>query len=454
MKLSPPSIRLLLWGLMLLVAIQAFLAWGFYRSANADGDDGFRFPLPSRIAAMVETFEAADPEVRDALLTALSSEDITVVQIPAGDLDASDEIRAQLPQVERIIDEYVHALGQRNVRAWLAPREGESLNAPRLERLRLWSPHPMRLAVSLDTGGWLMIESRGDHARAIFGTPPGFWSGILGLLVASLSLLTLWRGLSPLEKLANSVDSFAAKPVPNLTHPSGPRETRRVIEAVNQMQNNISEDISDRQIMFGALSHDLRTYLTRLKLRIQKIPDAKASERANGDVNAMGAIIEDALLLARLDSEASESIEIFTLGELLDDLSRFNNLDPAKTNIGTGLREVELKANPVSVSRALQNLIDNAEKYGGGVELNAIADGPHLVIDVLDRGPGINPSEVLRLLRPFERGDDARSLETPGSGLGLAITSRVVEQAGGQLELHNRDGGGLVVRITLPTTSA
>jgi len=454
MKIAPPRIRILLVGLTLLVAIQAFLAFGFYRAAISDGKGGFRFPLPSRIAAMVASYEAAEPARRDTLLAALSSEDVTVMRVATGDLNVSEERNAQLPGVESIIDEYVDALGSRNVRAWLAPIEGEELTAPRMERLRLWSRHPMRLAVSLEDGDWLMVENRGDHAGAIYGTPPGFWSGALGVIVASLSLITLWRGLAPLEALANSVNAFAAQHIPDPTRPRGPRETRRIIEAVNQMQLDISEDISDRRIMFSALSHDLRTYLTRLKLRIQKIPDREVSERANNDVNVMSTIIEDALLLAKLDADAGDTLQRIPTKELIEEITKRNDFSEDQLTLTQDAAEAHIEANPVSVLRAVQNIIDNAQKYADGCRLDVSTASTDLHIDITDRGPGIPDEDLNRLIRPFERGDDARSQEKPGTGLGLAISARIVEKAGGKLTLENLNTGGLCVRIKLPVVSA
>ncbi|MEM9530035.1 MAG: HAMP domain-containing sensor histidine kinase [Pseudomonadota bacterium] len=433
-----------------LVAIQVALAvWAYVRVVH-DADSGFRFPLPTRVVAMVESVERARPQDQPSLVTALSSESLKVWLTDDAALVESAALRSELPLVERVVDSYLQALGGRPVQAWLAPREGEALAAPRFERMRLWSPHPLRLAVGLAGGGWLMIESTGHHAEAIFGTPPGFWAGVFGALVAAVSLLVLWRGLAPLEPLARSVERFADKPNPVPVRRSGPVETRRVIDAVNRMQDDLSGFIAEREVMFGALSHDLRTYLTRLRLRLDLIADAPMRERAERDVEAMSKIIEDALLLSRLDAASGGDAEPLNLALLVSELGADRVLPASTLGIAEGVDKFQVMGDALSLKRAVENLLDNAAVYGGGPEMRITTDGANVILDVLDRGPGIPPAERERLLRPFERGDDARSQAVPGTGLGLAIAARAAARSGGRLQLLERPGGGLVARMTLP----
>ncbi|MBI1255627.1 MAG: HAMP domain-containing protein [Hyphomonas sp.] len=457
MRLASPRIRLLLLGLTVLVAAQVTLAIFSYWRAVHDEEDGFTFPLPGRIAAMVESLETVPASARPALLQAMTSDEVSVWIAATDELDLPNEGRAQLPRIERAFDRYIDALDEREVRAWLAPRNGEPVTAPRFERLRLWSPDPLRLAVTLSNGDWLVVESSGDHAEAFLGTPRGFWSGLLGILVATLALLTLWRGLSPLESLAGAVERFSARPVAETVAARGPHETRRIIEAVNQMQAELSGFIIERQLMFGALSHDLRTYLTRLRLRADLIEDDSARARAETDLDAMNAIIEDGLFLAKLDASQEPPPEIIDLWVLVDELRRGLDLpeEAASFRVTASARDsVAVRADGVSILRAVQNLVENARAYAGGGEIEIGVAGDRVHIDVLDRGPGIPEADRTRLMRPFERGDRARSMETPGSGLGLAIALRVAKTSGGSLSLQDRSGGGLIARLELPLANA
>ncbi len=448
--IGAPRIRIILLALTLLVAIQFALAVFAYLRSEHDAEDGFRFPLPARIAAMVETVERTPPEDRPVLLDALESEDVTVWLSDDNALDMPGEQRAQLPSAEMAVSYYLDALRDRDVRAWLAPVEGEALRAPRFERLRLWSPHPMRLAVRLKTGDWLVVESSGNHAETILGTPSGFWSGFLGVLVAALAVVALWRGMAPLEPLARSVERFAARPSPEPVKPSGPQETRRIIEAVNRMQEDLSGFIAERQVMFGALSHDLRTYLTRLKLRIDLIQEDDARVRAEGDIDAMSEIIEDALLLSKLDGAPMADLVPIDIGLLVSELASGRDLPATQVRIDPSVDGVYAMGDPLTLLRALENLIENAEAYGKSAEIEVTLDNEVIRLDILDRGPGIRPRDRERLLKPFERGDAARSQAIAGTGLGLAIAQRAAARCGGKLELLDRPGGGLIARLEYP----
>lgn len=450
MTFSPPRMRTLLLGLTVLVALQVVLAIFSYWRAVRDEDAGFKFPLPGRVVAMVESLEATPLSARPALLEAMTSDEVAVWIASTDELDLPDEPRAQLPRMEDAFERYIDELGAREVRAWIAPRDGDPLRAPRFERLRLWAPDPLRLAVTLSDGSWLVVESTGDHAAAFLGTPAGFWSGLFGMFVAGLALATLWRGLAPLEGLAGAVERFSARPVAVAVAPKGPRETRRVIEAVNRMQSELSAFISERQIMFGALSHDLRTYLTRLRLRIDLIEDPEGRARAESDLDAMNTIIEDALLLAKLDAGAETPPEPVDVESLINELRRGLDLPEDKLAVRALPDGGVIRGDGLSILRAVQNLVENANAYGGGAEVEVGCSVDGLLIDVADRGPGIPEKDRARLLRPFERGDAARSQETPGSGLGLAIAARAAGKAGGSLTLGDRPGGGLVVRLVLP----
>lgn len=444
-----PKIRLrvILVALTLLAIVQFVLAFSAYLRLNTQTNEGFRLPLPSRTAAIVETVEAAPDNNVQAALDAVSSPEFIVWIGPFEVLDTNVSDFA-MEDVEDAISRYVNELGDRKVEAWIAPDPNKPMGQLRFERYRMWSEHPMRLAVSLKGDEWLFIETRDNLAQKVFGFPPGIWAGLFGLIVGALSLSTLWRGLGPLEELSKRVTEFSIKPVSIFVRPKGPRETQQITEAINSMQHDIVQMLQERETMLGAMSHDLRTYITRLSLRINAVSDIESRTRMERDLADMTSIVDDALVYAKLQA-SKPTLERVDLTELLlqlvEDLE--NNSNVAFTQPPEHLFAF---VDPTMLRRAVANLIINADHYAEGGILSILSDSEGLKITVSDSGPGILEQDVLRLLEPFERGSEARNLDTPGSGLGLAIAKRIAEQHGGSLSLDKNTGGGLRATLMLP----
>ncbi|MEL7481621.1 MAG: ATP-binding protein [Pseudomonadota bacterium] len=446
-RVRPPTVRVLLLLFAALAVVQLILSASAFFRLNADRDGDFSLPLPTRVTAIVAMVETTPPERIDILLKALSDSDFEVWLVDTPEVPLRGE-HLDLSQVARAVDAYVDALGDRDVAAWIAPEPGKPVRTPRLESLRLWSPHPMRLAVSLQDDRWLMIETREPLPQQVFGLPPGIVAGFVGVLVAFLSLITLWQGLGPLESLSRSLSAFAIEPKPQTLLLRGPRETRDVTAAVNRMQTVIADLLRDRQVMFAGMSHDLRTYLTRLRLRIEGIEDERARVKAEADLEQMAEIVEDGLALAQLETVASIT-ETVDLAELVEGLAA-DELTVVSLVFEPEDGRFEIEADPYRMRRAILNLLINAERHGAEPEVHLRKTNTGIELDIADRGPGISVAEKTRLLRPFERGDKARTTDKPGSGLGLAIAKRIAEQHGGDLCLIDRPGGGLIARITLP----
>lgn len=446
-----PRLQILLLIFGLLAVVQLGLAVAAFYQATHDDDRGFAFPGPDRVRAIVSTVDRIPAPLRNDLARALSDERLAVAILPADAiLQQPDETQA-MPGVERVIRAYLRTMGDREVIAWIAPDDEGAVTPPRMGPAGLWSRHPLRMAIELRTGDWLLIENRAHLAQSIFGFPPGFWAGIFGVTVAFASLWLLWRSLSPLGGLAAAMARFSAHPVAETLPAKGPEETRRIIEAVNRMQAEIAGFIADRQVMFGALSHDLRTILTRLALRVGELEDCEARDRAMRDVFAMNAIVEDALVLARLESCPPIAEARVGLQELLHELRCAYPAVPAQVEIagGGGPEDIFLAGDGAELYRALQNLFENALAYAGGCEVSVSCTAKVCRFDVMDRGPGIAAGDRDRLTRPFVRGDHRDFSNRTGAGLGLAIVARTALRSGGEFELIGRDGGGLVARLTL-----
>ncbi|AWW73735.1 hypothetical protein CD351_04775 [Erythrobacter sp. KY5] len=442
--------RLRSWLIVLsiLAALQLLLAIVSFWQSTTTRDEGFALPGPSRIAAIVSTLEASSPSERTAILTAISDERFSgtiVMSDPVADRNASAHM---LPGVAMLIEAELSHRSGRNVEAWLVGNAG----AQNIRRtpFELWSTAPLQVSIALAPNEWLLLEAIGDHANFVFGLPPGFWAGFLGVTVAFAALALLWWSLRPLERIERAMEQFAMVPVAVPIEPQGPRETQRIVAVVNRMQSQLANLFQERQVMFGALSHDLRTLLTRLRLRVDRIEDAIWREKADADLAAMNEVIENGLALARLDAARGGHAQRVDIAELLREVVRSTELAPDDLVISREAKPLAINADPHILLRGIRNLVDNAFRYGGDCSVAVAFSEGRLTIDVADTGPGIDAAELERLVRPFERGAETRTMKDSGSGLGLAIAKRAAESAGGSLTLYNRAAGGLVARMELP----
>lgn len=274
-----------------------------------------------------------------------------------------------------------------------------------------------------------------------------------GFLALSFCGLMIWAARSlagPLAALAASARSFgetSTSPVP--IRESGPREVRAAATAFNRMQHRINDFLEKRTRMLAAVSHDLRTPLTRLRLRLDLLEPGDIRDRSLQDLELMDGQIDAALTFLR-DGASAEPVQRIDLPSFLQSLCD----QYADTGSEVKLRydgRLSVMARKTELQRALSNLIDNAFFYASGVEILAYRDAGHIRVDVVDHGPGIAAADRERLLEPFERGDAARQIrEGTGFGLGLPTAKSIVEAAGGRLELSDTPGGGLTVCLFLP----
>jgi signal transduction histidine kinase len=200
--------------------------------------------------------------------------------------------------------------------------------------------------------------------------------------------------------------------------------------------------------MLAAISHDLRTMLTRFRLRAEYIDDDEQRAKALADLAEMQAMLDATLSFARDDAsaEARTAVDLSSLIQTLcDDLA-----DAGQPVYYDGIHRVTIACRPSALGRALANLIDNAVKYGGEAKVDLSGGDDEVVILIADRGPGIPEDEREKVFAPFYRMEESRSRETGGTGLGLALARDIVRGHGGDITFEDRDGGGLVARVVLP----
>lgn len=309
--------------------------------------------------------------------------------------------------------------------------------------------------VALADGHWLVSYSAFNapqvsdpvadkFSKASFAT----WLALSILLAVLLSALAARRLVKPLHKLASAAEQVGgsgnAQPLPL----DGPREVQGTIQAFNRMQERLRRFNEDRTRMIAAISHDLRTPLMRLQLRLDVVEDADERQKMLAELETMGAMIESVLSFARDDTkhEARSLVDMSALVEgICEDAS-----DAGEPVTFSGPRNVTISCRPTVMRRAISNLVDNAVKYGGSAAVTLVPEAGCVVILVEDNGPGIPRTAREKVFEPFYRLEMSRNSETGGVGLGLSVARSIVWEHGGDIILANREGGGLSVRVELP----
>ena len=307
---------------------------------------------------------------------------------------------------------------------------------------------PAELLVSVPTrAGWLNVAFRIDPGASA-GLRIVTRAVLLALLVVGLALLAVRLATRPLRLLAAAAERLGRDPDAPPVEARGGREVALAVRSFNGMQRRLRALLDDRTRMLGALSHDLRTQLTRLRLRLETLPDPEQRRLATVETDTMQAMVDGALAFAR-DDAADETPRELDLAALLATLCDERE-DVGEAVSFTGPARLRLRGRPVALRRAFDNLIGNALRYGGGAEVSLAETGASARVTIADRGPGIPPEERTRVLEPFVRLDPSRSGETGGAGLGLAVAAGAIRLHGGQLAFDDRPGGGLLVTVTLP----
>ena len=310
-------------------------------------------------------------------------------------------------------------------------------------------PSPLlRTQVQLRDGSWARFDTQLHPASE---TPP--WRLALALAILLLAVLVLsyvavrWV-TRPLHVLAEAADALGRDIHRPPLAEDGPTEIRRAAHAFNSMQQRLVRFIEDRTRVFAAMSHDLKTPITRMRLRADLLEDEEARQRFEADLREMETMVTQTLEFMRGmgGSEARQEVDI---DALLESLQSDNEAMGREVRIEGQARA----AYPAQVSllrRCLANLVDNAVTYGERATLR-VEDSPQaLVIRVLDEGPGIPEAEREKVFEPFYRLEQSRSRATGGTGLGLAIARNIAHMHGGEIALRNRSPRGLEATLSLP----
>jgi signal transduction histidine kinase len=266
--------------------------------------------------------------------------------------------------------------------------------------------------------------------------------------VIGVSLIAVRWATRPLKTLADAADELGK----NINRPplaeTGPTEVARAARAFNTMQSRLAEYLRERTQVLAAMSHDLKTPITRLRLRAELLDDAQLRVKFGNDLQEMEAMVASALdFLRGMDNgEPVQPVDVNALLESLQaDLRETGGVVTIK-----GQAAGPYAGRPQALKRCLANLLENAIKYGTSAQVLVEDQADRLQISILDQGPGLPPDQMIKVFEPFYRVEGSRNRDTGGTGLGLAIAKNVAELHGGGITLHNRTEGGLAAVLTLP----
>jgi signal transduction histidine kinase len=304
-----------------------------------------------------------------------------------------------------------------------------------------------QISVRQPDGRWLTVEP-----KAGFGLDP--WQQRL-LLVFAMTVVAVaplaWafsrRLAAPMSALAAGAERLGRDPGAPPLNIDGSAEVAAAVTAFNKMQERLRLYVEDRTSMIGAIAHDLRTPLTRMRFRIEALPEPLRL-KLESDIDQMEAMVASTLSFVR-DAAAPRDrrkLEVASLVETVMD-------EAALTGANAGVERADrvvIDGDPLALKRLIANLVDNALKYGTSAQARVFTEGEMAVIEVDDDGPGVPESEVERVFEPFHRLEGSRNRETGGIGLGLAVVRAVARSHGGDVVLRNLARGGLSARVTLP----
>jgi signal transduction histidine kinase len=440
-------------GRVFLVLIGGIVASALLTATLADREGRRTFAqvraahTADRVEQLVAALEAVPPEVRPTLAATLGRGMTAQFAMPKGqDQEVDEELTAALR------DEFGN---DRTIVATAGTPEDcvtPSGDAAAVDHADT-RPCPV-ISLSLRDGTPLRLISRPQPEFSWTRPRSSRWllyAIFFPVCLALLAYLIARMTTRPLNQLAQAATELGA----DINRPPlverGPAEVRDAAAAFNAMQARILRYVEERTEMLAAIAHDLQTPLTRLRLRLEKVKDTELRDKLVDDMASMQSMIREGLDLAT-------SIDAGGLMQLVDVDSLLSSVCADAADAGhdvtlVGQTQASIPAIPGALQRCLNNLIDNAVKYGGFARVTAGCEAGNVVIRVADGGPGIPAAQMERVFDPFYRLETSRSRETGGSGLGLTIARNIAHKHGGTLTLRNKPGGGLECLLVLPIHS-
>lgn len=303
-----------------------------------------------------------------------------------------------------------------------------------------------------EDGLWRVLVPKHGEPEMPHWLLPVLWLSLMAIIIGGLAFWSTWRLLRPLKGIVASVRSWHAGLEPIRLEENGPAEFRAISAAINDMQAKIRQFVQSRSELVLALSHDLRTPLTRLQLRTEYLEDAEQRQRMLSELHFMEMLTDQLLAFASFDPR-TEKIERVDLAVLVGSLCDDRN-DAGAVVEYAGPAHMIVACRPTAMRRALMNVIDNAIKYSDYAYVVLDEDPAGARVIIRDSGPGIPEADLELVFEPFYRVDASRNSETGGLGMGLSVARTIIIEHRGQIRLRNRQPHGLEVEIELPSSIA
>lgn len=367
-------------------------------------------------------------------------------------------VAQQIETLVRVVDEGSHVIP-------IVPKPALGRRQQRLtERLRdSLAARGFDLAVTVSRDGWraplvvsIPVRPHGWVLMPIADTPPqgAPWRGLVRWLIlitlgaTAIAVFVANRMVRPLALLESAVEQVGSDGALPILSERGPAEVRATAKALNTLSVRLKRAMESRMRLVAAAGHDLRTPITRMRLRAEFVEDHEERARWLTDLDELERIADSAILLVREESGKAPP-ELIQLDELVGSIGaelRDQKLDVTETT----LEPVKVRASRLTLNRALRNLIINAATHGvrARVEVGGLNGAARIIIE--DDGPGLPPDMLDQVFEPFFRADPARRQDIRGAGLGLTIAREIIQRAGGSISIANREGGGLRQVVELP----
>ncbi|KRB44676.1 MAG: ATP-binding protein [Pseudomonadota bacterium] len=414
----------------------------------------FNLPPPApdfyRVSEIVQAFHGTSPAFTERRPLVLKIVDRPPTTVMALEGRMTLKIRSQLAEALGVPDERVVISSSSHFpvsdrRIFRVIRDRMARDGGEQEEHFLIAPFDV--ALRRDDGRWEIVRPE----RGI-GLDPWQQRIVLlfflsALVMTPIAFVFARRLSAPITLFTDAAERLGRDPRAPPLSVKGSAEITVAVRAFNDMQERLRRYVEDRTAMVGAIAHDLRTPLTRLRFRIENVPE-DVRIKMSADIDQMEDMISAALAFVRDTTREGERTPL-ELSSLLESLCDEMAETGADTQVELG-QKVVLHGDPLALRRLFTNLLENAVKFGNRARARVYSDAVSVIVEIEDDGPGIPPDEVERVFEPFYRREPSRSRQTGGIGLGLAVVRSIARGHGGDVMLINRQGGGLTARVQLP----
>lgn len=426
--------RVILIILGSVLVVQLSSQWIYETTLSNEAATANQERLSDRIFVIYQTIGRLSEDVRDRTAHELSSGVLEAhwgvrarAEVPGG--EAWEQLRLGLLERLKSTDPRDLLIG------------AEGTDAP--------SRHKTIVSVRLHDQTWLNVAILTPHYHPLRSWMAVLWTTAVAIIVLLVAIVLVRWLTQPLQQISEAARSFHVSSSAVRVSATGPREIQTLASAFNDMQQRIQSQVRARTHALAAVSHDLRTPLSRIRLRLEELEDAAIRASLEQDLEEMERMIEATLsyLKGGRSAENIQSVELAALlRSIVDEVT-----DMGHRAVLWAPNSVVVRGRRLALKRALTNLVDNAVKYGGGATISVQPDADWVAIVIVDNGPGVPEEAVASILEPFFRVENSRNAATGGFGLGLTIASEIIAGHGGNLSLRNGVAGGFEVTVRLPT---